>query len=103
MDTLFDVRPIAEGEFVGRLGERISVSLRCTEKVMQKSGYYLSLYRFVDDDGLTYVYWCSRGEPFKVGRTYRLSATVKRHKVYRGVRQTTIERPLKLKRMQYQI
>lgn len=57
-------------------------------------GYCVGIYKFTDEAGNDFTWFASRDPQtaYIEGETYRIKATVKRHGVYDGCRQTQIIR-----------
>jgi hypothetical protein len=86
----------AKGEFVGVPKERAEFVLKLESLIPLNEGYYVGIYKFVDDKGNQVVHFASKDAPYSVGMKYKIRATVKRHSVYAGAKQTSILRLKKL-------
>jgi hypothetical protein len=80
-------------EHVGTVGERqVFNGLTVTAITAIESFYGVSdLHMFIDADGNKFK-WFSSSKTLKVGETYNLKATVKKHDEYKGEKQTLITR-----------
>jgi hypothetical protein len=84
------------GEYVGAVGERMQMLLRCEGILPLGPGKYGERYllRFTDAEGHDLVWFTTESSKFdpEPGKEYSVRATVQRHQEYRGVRQTVIGR-----------
>lgn len=85
----------AEGkgsQHVGTVGERREFKLTITN-IRPYEGNYGLVYitKLVDDDGNEFTWFASK-EPGEEGKTYNITATIKKHDEFRGVPQTHITR-----------
>lgn len=91
--ALFDGKPIEiRGQFIGAIDERLDLTLTFQGRIPLYEGYAVGLYRFVDESGNQFVWFASKDKEFLIGKTYRIRATVKAHKLYRNECQTSIVR-----------
>lgn len=81
-----------KGEFIAKPGERVEFVMTCTASIPLFEGYFVRVYRFVDDNGSVVVNFASKDGSWFTGEKYRIKATVKRHSVWEGVKQTQIIR-----------
>lgn len=81
----------SNSQFVGEVGERITVEIASTRLVWSGENYYGSsnLIEFVDKDGNVFTWFTSC--PFKENATV-VTGTIKEHKEYKGVNQTVLTR-----------
>lgn len=84
---------VISGQWQGEVGKRQEFTLTCTRIISLTIGYYVKIYCFNDLEGNAFVWMASRDGKFDEGGCYRVRATVKKHRVYRGVRQTDLMRP----------
>lgn len=83
----------SKSEFVGELGQRLTVNLKSAELVTSFETLYglTRLYKFTDNDGNIFIWYASSAvDPDKEFAT--LTGTVKDHSVYNGVNQTVMTR-----------
>jgi len=84
----------AASQFLGTVGEKITMVLTCVHVVSMESNYgslFLNICK--DDAGNTVIYkGNAQGFPLK-GETATVKATVKMHDLFAGVKQTLIQRP----------
>ncbi len=88
-------RDIAAGKgskHVGAVGERRDFRLKITS-IKPYDGNYGMVYitKLLDDDGNEFT-WFASNEPGEEGKTYNITATVKKHDEFRGIPQTHITR-----------
>jgi hypothetical protein len=84
----------ADSDYVGEVKKRgLFAGLRVLFS-RTFDGYYgeRQLVKFVDSEGNILVWWNTGSADPKVGETYDVTATVKGHEEYEGVRQTTLTR-----------
>jgi hypothetical protein len=81
-------------EFVGNIGDKITLKLRVVSQREIASDWGGStLYTFVDPEtGNQFVTFHSGREVLEDGETYTIRATIKGHKEFRGIPQTTLTR-----------
>lgn len=91
---LFDGKPEVEpsGAYLGTVDVRQEFVLTCTDVIPLLEGYAVKIYKFVDDAGNVVMNFASREGAWFPGEKYKIRATVKRHAIYAGVRQTHIIR-----------
>ena len=79
-------------QHVGAIGERRDFKLKITS-VKPYDGNYGIVYitKLLDDDGNEFT-WFASNEPGEEGKTYNITATIKKHDEFRGVPQTHITR-----------
>jgi hypothetical protein len=84
----------AASQFLGTVGEKITMVLTCVHVVSMESNYGLLFLNICKDDaGNTVIYkGNAQGFPLK-GETATVKATVKMHDLFAGVKQTLIQRP----------
>lgn len=84
--------PEDESQFVGTVGERITVNV-IVEKNITLDGYYGIQHMHImrSDDGNVFV-WSTTTKDWAVGSKKNIKGTIKEHKTYRNVRQTVLTR-----------
>ena len=86
------IYPQFESNFIGQLGERLSLTLTLIKDYQFDNGYgNAHIYEFVDGDG-NYFTWTTNAKILTVGSTYDLKGTVKDFKTYKGKNQTQLTR-----------
>ena len=82
----------AASDFVGTVGQRITIPAATAKLVTSWEGYYGTtfLYKFTDEAGNVYVWKSSKCVEIKDGMTVK--GSVKEHSEYNGVKQTVITR-----------
>lgn len=82
----------ASSDFVGTVGQRITIPAATAKLVTSWDGYYGTtfLYNFTDEAGNVYVWKSSKCVEIKDGMTVK--GSVKEHSEYKGVKQTVITR-----------
>lgn len=84
--------PEPEGEWVGEIGERISIFLT-VKKVINMGGYYGESYlHIMEDDFFNTFIWITSSKKLSEGSVYCIRGTVKERKIYRGRRQNILSR-----------
>lgn len=85
----------AASDYIGTIGGKITVNV--TVKSVRKMandygprGGMTFIYGFIDAAGNELIWWASSDQSVNVGDTLTLTAKVKKHDEYKGVRQTTI-------------
>lgn len=83
----------AESGWVGAVGDRITIDAEVAFH-REIEGFYGTtwLYKFRDDSGNLFVWFASRGQRVEAGQRVQLTATVKKHDEYKGVKQTAVTR-----------
>ena len=80
-------------EYVGTIKKRQVMNLRLIGIKTMDSFYGATfLHTFEDDKGNVVVWFASQDSEMEVGETYKVKATPKTHKEFRGVKQTTVSR-----------
>ncbi len=80
----------ATGEFIGAIGNRISVPLKCSA-IYKVSNSTKKCYYFEDKNSRKYI-WFTTPRDIEVNKSYYVTGTVKKWQVYRGERQTILTR-----------
>lgn len=82
-----------ESTWQGEVAKRGTFAGLTLMKVVKSEGAYgiTSIHRFLDAAGNVFV-WYASGEALDEGKTYDVTATVKKHDDYKGVKQTVITR-----------
>ncbi len=85
-------------EYIGNIGDRIRVEVVVTEKRPVKTTYDrfgnlidLYLVQFKTDEGNIITWFTTAGEKLDKGEKYKISATIKDHKEYKGIKQTVVK------------
>jgi hypothetical protein len=90
VDTLvYDLQP---GEYVGKIGERLSLTLTVSNTYELENGYGSSTMHVMKDDNDNVFVWTTSAKNLAVGETYSLKGTVKNHQMYKGTKQTILTR-----------
>ena len=80
-------------EWVGEVGERITVSLLCTHVRHFSTSYGLStMYQFEDEDGNVFIWNTQTSKDIEEDGQYLIAGTIKQHTTYRCVKQTQLTR-----------
>lgn len=91
VDTL--VYDSGTSEWVGSIGQRLTLPLTCTKIVNFENAYGLStIFSFEDDDGNAFIWSTSTSKDIKENYRYMISGTVKAHDTYKSVKQTSLSR-----------
>ena len=87
-------QPTGTSTHFGQVGVRLSTILTVTESrsIMTKMGEPLTLLKFVTPEGDVAAWFTNGDHGMKLGKTYRVKATVKRHDEYKGLKQTILGR-----------
>ena len=87
-------QPTGTSTHFGQVGVRLSTILTVTESrsIMTKMGEPLTLLKFVTPEGDVAAWFTNGDHGMKLGKTYRVKATVKRHDEYKGLKQTVLGR-----------
>lgn len=90
VDTLiYDPKP---GDYVGEIGERLSLEVIVTDTYAIESNYGSSTMHVMEDaDGNTFL-WTTSAKNLTSGLNYKIKGTVKDHKTYKGIKQTILTR-----------
>lgn len=85
-------------DYVGQVKDKIEISNIASIRTLYRTSYSYNapdyiMYEIIDSNGFTYV-WSSAEEDLesKVDKIIKITATIKAHKEYRGVKQTQITR-----------
>jgi len=86
--------PESGSEHFGTVGARGEFTLRVVELrgITYQSGGEGVLVRFEDGSGNVATWFTSSGRDFVPGKTYRVKASVRRHDVFKGAKQTVLNR-----------
>ena len=91
VDTL--VYDAGTSEWIGGIGERLTLPLTCTKIIHFENGYGNStLFSFETDDGDVMTWTTSTSKDIKENYRYMIAGTVKEQTVYRNVKQTVLTR-----------
>lgn len=84
----------ATSEYVGEVGERISIDVASMQYVTSFYGYYgdTYLYKFVDTKGNVLIWYSSKYIDLEEATYSHVIGTVKSHETYKYVKQTTLTR-----------
>lgn len=83
-------------QFRGTVGSRLDFVLKCTFAKTQDSQFgSQTFHMFEDKDGNVFT-WSTAAKTLEVGKIYSCRATVKEHKIYRGVKQTVLTRAMQI-------
>ena len=90
VDTLvYDAQP---GDYVGEVGERLSLELLVIDTYAMESNYGSSTMHVMEDaDGNAFI-WTTSAKTLTPGVNYKVKGTVKDHKTYKGKKQTILTR-----------
>ena len=90
------IKPESNSEFVGEVKERLRDILVTLTEAREISGFYGPSKIFTFNQGENVLTWITSAPPAEedavVGHEYLLTATVKDHTVYNGVKQTKVNR-----------
>lgn len=81
----------AEGQFIGKVGDKITVTVTCTMVKTIQGQFTSHLHKFVDKQSNLYV-WFSSSVRLEEGKVYNLSGTLKEHKSYCQEKQNVLTR-----------
>ena len=87
-------QPTGASTHFGQVGVRMTTILTVTESrsIITKMGEPLTLLKFVTPEGDVAAWFTNGDHGMKLGKTYRVKATVKRHDEYKGLKQTVLGR-----------
>ena len=86
------IYPLSQSEFVGSLGERLTLALTLNKDYKFENGYGVGhIYEFEDDLGNIFI-WTTNARVLTLNNKYELKGTVKDFKLYKGVKQTHLTR-----------
>lgn len=88
----------SESAYVGVEGAKVTIDVTFTNVNWYESAFNgkvvsTGMFSFLDDDNNQIVWKTSAGKALDIGSKYTVTAKVKEHKDYRGVKQTIILRP----------
>lgn len=86
---------LAASQHVGKVGERIEFSARHTfTRFLGENGFGLStkLHKFITDEGNVISWITSSGHDFGPNERLSFKATIKEHKEYNGIKETSVTR-----------
>ena len=84
-------------EYVGEIGERLSLRLRVDRVVQTESNYGpTNIHTMRDEDGNMFV-WATAARLLTEGSWYTMTAGIKDHKIYKNAKQTWLTRCLRIK------
>lgn len=81
----------SEGQFVGKVGDKITVTVTCIMVKTIQGQFTSHLHKFTDKQGNLYV-WFSSSVRLEEGKVYNLSGALKEHKSYYGEKQNVLTR-----------
>lgn len=80
-------------EWVGNIGERLTMPLTCTRIMHFMNAYGEStMFQFETDDGDVCIWSTQTSKNIKENHRYMISGTVKQHTIYRNTKQTQLTR-----------
>lgn len=80
-------------EFLGAVGEKISLKVTCTKVVTWEGQFGVTLLHiFVDENG-NRLEWKTGTRKLEEGKSFEITAAVKNHKEYKGQKITEVTRP----------
>lgn len=82
----------SRSQFVSEIGKRQEFILRVDHIRQLQMGYAVEMVKFSDLTGNQFVWWASKDSNLSCGTVYMIRATVKKHSVFREIRQTVINR-----------
>lgn len=80
------------GQHIGQIGERLDLTLTVQRTFVFDGAYGKSTMHIMKDDRGNEFIWTTGAKTLVVGETYTMRATVKDHKIYKGVNQTILTR-----------
>lgn len=90
------VAPKKEIEYIGSIGEKLTLDLKFVSKYVFQNSYFSDganfVYTFNDASGNILQWFTASEIDFKVGETYKIRGTVKKHDTYKGSKRTYITR-----------
>jgi hypothetical protein len=85
----------AASQWQGKEGERLTITVTCESAYHHKSDDWrigiIHIYTLIDNEGNQYKWFSSR-DCLDEGTIYQLSATVKKHDAWKGIKQTIVTR-----------
>ena len=80
-------------EFVGKVKDRICLNVTVNKKNRIDSVYGTSIIHHMSDDNGNYLVWfCTSANDLDEGKKYHVKATIKKHDLYNGIKQTLVNR-----------
>lgn len=76
---------------VGLRGDRVALQLCFRRKIEFEKGHSARVYLFEDERGNHFAWFTDSVKLLKANQTYRLTATIKRHRSFQGIPQTVLE------------
>jgi len=84
---------VTPSEHFGTEGKREVFTLKLLKTIDIEGSYGLTtLHKFEDEKGNKAIWFSSNGSDMEIGQTYKVKATVKKHDVYKEVKQTNLSR-----------
>lgn len=81
----------ASGEYVGTVGEKLSIRTYCAAIYKTTSSNLCYLFKDIKGDGNEMI-WFTKPREIKLNELYLLTGTVKKHQIFRDQRQTIMTR-----------
>ena len=77
-------------EWVGKIGERLALTLVCRRVVEVEGNYGLSMIHTLLDENNNIFIWATSSRRLEINHLYELTGTVKKQDIYRNNKQTTL-------------
>lgn len=82
----------SNSEFIGNVGERLTLTLKVIAAHQQDGAYGLSTVHYLEDDNGNRYLWNTSAKSWNPGEQYELKGTVKDHKIIKNVKTTILTR-----------
>jgi len=83
----------ANSDFVGKVKDRICINVNVNRKNKISSDFGTTIIHHMTDDHGNYLVWfCTSDNDLDEGQSYNVKATIKKHDLYNGVKQTLVNR-----------
>ena len=94
----FERKSRPESNHVGTVGERLTMDLHVIVTRAMPEGIYgpTTLHRFADESGNIFTWFASGEAKFNDGDNVTVKATIKKHDVYKGLKQTVLSRVMEI-------
>lgn len=84
--------PPSTSEHLGKIGERLELTLTVTNKKAKENDYGLQTIHFFKDENDNVLAWSTAAKSLEVGKTYVIRGTVKGYTTFRNIKTTWLTR-----------
>lgn len=78
------------GQFIGEINDKVEVTVTILKNVLVDTGYGHKTFHVMEDAQHNQMLWTTSARSWPEGSTHHITAKVKCHNIYRGIRQTVL-------------